>query len=189
MNLLCCAAVTPRCSAGALVNTKSHQAKLQALAPETAATLERLAEDLARTLQAIQNAEQKVNTQCADAVARYAERKDELRARMEEYNKNADTINALTSDLQSVSEDLAKVKAQMDTRGASMTDTKPLLKVKTALTQLRTETKQLEIRIGVLTSTLTSKKLKEASIPRNSEVSKRGADCEAFLDDDDMEQL
>ncbi len=56
-------APTPRAPPGAglanpaartdrLVNTKSHQQTVEALAPETTATLERLAEDLDRTLQA-----------------------------------------------------------------------------------------------------------------------------------------
>eukprot|EP00967_Tisochrysis_lutea_P065988 scaffold85879_cov26-Tisochrysis_lutea.AAC.2 len=170
-----------------LVNTKSHQQTLQALAPETNTVLERLSDDLDRTLQAIKKAEQKLNSQCQDAVSEYVDKQEELEARMEEYNKNSDTINALTNELHSVSEDLSRIKEQMDTRGQSMTDTSPLIKIKAALSKLRTETKQLEIRIGVLTHTLTAKKVKEASISRDKEAARKNkaVDGDDELDDDD----
>jgi len=170
-----------------LVNTKSHQTTLVALTPETSVTLERLAEELERTLGALKKAESKLNTQCADAVSEYADKQDELQKRMDEYNNNSDTINALTNELHSVSEDLSQVKERMDTRGASMTDTSPLVKIKSALSKLRTETKQLEIRIGVLTHTLVAKKVKEASSSREKAASKIGKalDGGEYFDDDD----
>lgn len=175
-----------------LVATKSHQQTLQTLAPETSSTLERLAEDLDRTLQAVKKAEQKLQAQCKDVISEYADKQDELKVRMDEYNKNSDTINGLTNELHSVSEDLSKVKEQMESRGSSMTDTSPLIKVKAALSKLRTETKQLEIRIGVLTHTLVAKKLKETSTARETEASKgkgKKLESEAYQDDADMDDL
>jgi estrogen-related receptor beta like 1 len=38
----------------------------------------------------------------------------------------------------------------MDDKGASMTDTSPLVKIKQALTNLKNEVKELELRIGVV---------------------------------------
>ena len=46
-----------------LVNTRSHHAKVQQITPETHATIERLADDLERTLAAIGKAEQKLSQQ------------------------------------------------------------------------------------------------------------------------------
>jgi estrogen-related receptor beta like 1 len=104
---------------------------------------------------------------------------------MEEYQKNSDTINALTNELHSVSEDLNRVKEKMDSRGASMTDTSPLVQTKGALSKLRAETKQLEIRIGVLTHTLVAKRVKGAAMAAKGG---KGAPLEddANLDEDDM---
>jgi estrogen-related receptor beta like 1 len=85
-----------------------------------------------------------------------------------------------------VSDELENVKSRMDERGNSMTDTSPLIKIKSALTQLRSEAKTMEIRIGVVNHTLVAKKLKsdsatkaEASVPKNKHI-----EHEAYLDDD-----
>jgi hypothetical protein len=60
------------------VNTTSHQQTLDALAPETNASLDRLAEELERTLAAVKKAEQKINAQCADVVAEHGDKQDEV---------------------------------------------------------------------------------------------------------------
>ena len=85
-----------------------------------------------------------------------------------------------------MSDELENVKSRMDERGNSMTDTSPLIKIKSALTQLRKEAKQMEIRIGVVNHTLVTKKLKsdvqtkaEAALPKNKHI-----EHEAYLDDD-----
>ena len=57
-----------------LVNTKSHQQTVAALAPETYAMLDRLAEDMERTLVAVRKAEQKLNTQCQGEVQELADK-------------------------------------------------------------------------------------------------------------------
>jgi len=106
--------------------------------------------------------------------------------KQDEYGKQSEYINSLTNELASVSEELNAVKEKMDARGSSMTDTSPLIKIKTAVSKLRTEAKQLEIRIGVVTHTLVAKKLKqnantrqEAAVSKNSHLHE-----DAYLDDD-----
>ena len=143
-----------------LVSTKQHQQTVAQLAPETYSTLDRLAEDMERTLQAVRKAEQKLNAQCQGEVAELADKQEEFSQKQEEYNKQSELINALTNELASVSEELQAIKGRMDERGNSMTDTSPLIKIKSALSRLKTEAKQMEIRIGVVTHTLVAKKLK-----------------------------
>ena len=55
-----------------LVNTRSHMAKVAALTPETHATVERLADDLERTLAAVRKAEQKLSQQLQGEVAEFS---------------------------------------------------------------------------------------------------------------------
>ena len=57
---------------------------------------------------------------------------------------------------------------------------------RSALTQLRSEAKQMEVRIGIVNHTLVAKKLKsdsatraEASVPKNKHI-----DHETYMDDD-----
>jgi len=169
-----------------LASTKVHQQTVAQLAPETYQTLDRLSDDMERTLQAVRKAEQKLNSQCQGEVAELADKQDELQAKQEEYNTQSETINALTNELAAVSEELQAIKNRMDERGQSMTDTSPLIKIKSALSRLKTEAKQMDIRIGVVTHTLVAKKLKrdqstkaEAALPKNQHIND-----ESYLDDD-----
>jgi len=172
-----------------LVTTKQHQQNVATLAPETYQTLERLSEDMERTLQAVRKAEHKLNTQCQGEVAEFASKQDELTAKQEEYSKNSEYINALTNELATVSEELHGIKSRMDEKGNSMSDTSPLIKIKSALTRLKAELKQMDIRIGVVTHTLVAKNLKrdqtakqEAALPKNNHIKD-----ESYLDDEELE--
>jgi hypothetical protein len=49
-----------------------------------------------------------------------------------------------------VTEELEGVKAEMDEKGTSMTDAGPLVRVKQALTRLKSECTQMDVRIGVV---------------------------------------
>ncbi|ELV09779.1 Intraflagellar transport protein 57 like protein [Tupaia chinensis] len=62
-----------------------------------------------------------------------------------------------------VTEELEKVKQEMEEKGSSMTDGAPLVKIKQSLTKLKQETIQMDIRIGVVEHTLLQSKLKEKS--------------------------
>ena len=143
-----------------LVNTRSNLQTLEVLAPGATTTLERVADDLEKTLQALVKSEEKLNVQCEGEVNEFIRKQEVVQARQEEYSKNSEGINSLSNDLKRVNDQLARVKEKMDQRGQSMTDTSPLIKMKAALAKLRTEAKQLEIRIGVTSHTLVLKKMK-----------------------------
>ncbi len=61
-----------------------------------------------------------------------------------------DIIPQYTNELATISDRVEEIKSQMDDRGASMTDTSPLVKIKQALQNLKSEVKELELRIGVV---------------------------------------
>jgi len=172
-----------------LVNTKSHQQTVASLAPETYTMLERLNEDMDRTLQAVRKSEQKLNHVCKDQVDDFATKQDQLQEAQDEYNSKSEGLNELTNQLSQVTDELAAIRSKMDERGSSMTDTSPLIKIKSALSRLKEERKQMDVRIGVVTHTLVAKKLKrdlhtkrEAAMPKNKHVQQ---DNDALDDDDD----
>jgi len=172
-----------------LVNTKSHQQTVASLAPETYAMLDRLSEDMERTLQAVRKSEQKLNQQCKDQVDEFSAKQDKLQEVQEEYNSKSQVLNDLTNALSQVSDELSSIKGKMDERGGAMTDTSPLIKIKQALSRLKEERKQMDVRIGVVTHTLVAKKLKhdqntkrEAAMPKNTHVSKEADDYDDLED-------
>jgi len=169
-----------------LVNTKSHQQTVASLAPETYQMLDRLSEDMERTLQAVRKSESKLNSQCKDQVEEYASKQEKLQEVQDVYNAKSEAISELTNTLSQVSDELAGIKGRMDERGNSMTDTSPLIKIKSALGRLKDERKAMDIRIGVVTNTLVAKKLKsdqftkrEAARPKNNAMQN-----ESYQEDD-----
>lgn len=75
---------------------------------------------------------------------------DELAVVKEKYTQGSGGVTNLARELAQISEELETVKAEMDQRGTSMTDAAPLVKIKQALTRLKAESTQMEIRIGVV---------------------------------------
>ena len=70
------------------------------------------------------------------------------------YNQGSGGVTSLARELAQISEELESVKAEMDQRGSSMTDAAPLVKIKQALTRLKAESTQMEIRLGVVSTWL-----------------------------------
>ena len=63
-----------------------------------------------------------------------------------------------------ITEELEAIKSQMDEKGTTMTDNAPLVKIKQALTKIKNELIQMELRIGVVS--LISHSLLSLSIPK-----------------------
>ena len=49
-----------------------------------------------------------------------------------------------------ITEELEAIKTQMDEKGTTMTDSGPLVKIKQAITKVKNELIQMELRIGVV---------------------------------------
>lgn len=60
-----------------------------------------------------------------------------------------------------VNERLSNVSKKIDETGKSFSDTSPLAKIKKSITQVKSDIKSIDIRIGVVTNTLLQLKLKE----------------------------
>jgi estrogen-related receptor beta like 1 len=94
-------------------------------------------------------------------------------------------VTNLTNDLSAVAEQLDEIKGNMDSRGSSMTDTSPLVKIKTALQEIKVEINTFELRIGVVGHTLLQAKMREGlnRKKRGENGGLDGGDIE--IDDDD----
>jgi pyruvate formate-lyase activating enzyme-like uncharacterized protein len=58
----------------------------------------------------------------------------------------------LSEKLNTLSADVDTVKREIDKKGSSITDTSPVVEIRTALQLLKEENKELDVRIGVLVS-------------------------------------
>ncbi|KAH6579099.1 hypothetical protein BASA61_010487 [Batrachochytrium salamandrivorans] len=93
-------------------------------------------------------------------IEQYRMLQDQLSGSKQKFGVASSNVSELTSDLSGISEELDNVKSKMDDLGSGMTDSKSLVAIKQGLTQLKTETKQMDLRIGVIEHTLLHAKLK-----------------------------
>ena len=71
-------------------------------------------------------------------------KQDKLQEVQDEYNSKSQGINELTNVLSQVSDELGGIKGRMDERGQNMTDTSPLIKIKSALQRIKEERKSMD---------------------------------------------
>lgn len=119
-----------------LTNTKTH--------------LDQMHEEITRTLEKITSREKYINSQMEGPIASYRRLKDRLAEVEEKYRTAGSTVTEQSRTLAQITEELDGIKAQMDEKGTTMTDSGPLVKIKQALTKVKNELVQMELRIGVL---------------------------------------
>lgn len=134
---------------GSLVETKTH--------------LDKLHNEIAHTLEKISSREKYLNKQLEHLMQEFRLKQDSLASATERYNVSSASVTGLTQELARLTEELDSIKAQMDERGSSMTDAGPLVKIRQAMTKIKTDTAQMDLRIGVVQHILLAAKLRNKS--------------------------
>lgn len=122
--------------------------------PKTQETLSHIVEEISEAIEKISSREKLVNQNCDHMISEFQKIKQMLHRVEEQYAGSSGTITERTNELAQISEELELVKSKMDQRGNSMTDTSPLIDIKKALTRIKTEVKQMDLRIGAVEHTL-----------------------------------
>lgn len=144
---------------GARLIRASASAPRRLHTPRRAGALEQISAELSQTIEAVGKVEARLNAQCEADISEYAGRQADFAAKQEVYSKSTEQINRLQNQLASVTDELQAVKGRMDERGAAMSDTSPVVKIKNALAKLKAETRAMEVRIGVVSHSLLLKRL------------------------------
>jgi len=142
-----------------IAQAKQHQDAVLSRLPQSTGALEKIHAEVSDTLEMVAKIERKLNSQCEADISEYAAKQMDFTAKQEEYNKNSEGINALQNELATVTDELQAIKSRMDERGSAMTDTSPVVKIKTALTRIKQEARAMEVRIGVVSHSLVLKRL------------------------------
>jgi estrogen-related receptor beta like 1 len=133
--------------------------------PEATAQLDKLGGGVQTAMDSIATREKYINSHYEHLIADYRSMQEKLQETQNRANENSESVTNLTNDLARISDELEQIKSQMDDRGTSMTDTAPLVKMKQAMSKLKNEIKQMELRIGTVEHTLLHAKLRnKASI-------------------------
>ncbi|XP_074855003.1 intraflagellar transport protein 57 homolog isoform X2 [Carettochelys insculpta] len=140
-----------------------HKDGIESALKETRGYFDKLHNEISRTLEKVNSREKYINNQLEHLVQEYRTAQAQLSEAKEKYQQGSGGVTERTRTLSEITEVLEKVKQEMEEKGSSMTDGAPLVKIKQALTKLKQETIQMDIRIGVVEHTLLQSKLKEKS--------------------------
>ncbi|XP_072219526.1 intraflagellar transport protein 57 homolog isoform X1 [Leuresthes tenuis] len=140
-----------------------HRDGIQSSLKEAKSYLDRLQEDIGKTLEKVGSREKYINNQLEHLIQEYRSAQAKLSEAKERYQQASGGVTDRTRVLAEVSEELEKVKQEMEDKGSSMSDGAPVVKIKQSLTKLKQEIVQMDVRIGVVEHTLLQAKLKEKS--------------------------
>ncbi|XP_037516313.1 intraflagellar transport protein 57 homolog [Rhipicephalus sanguineus] len=127
----------------------------------TRAQLERLSAGLGSVLDKLASREKYLNAQLEAPLAQYRSVQEALARTREHYRTVSGGITDRSRTLAQITEELEQIKQEMEERGSSMTDGTPLVNIRKALSRLKQETTQMDVRIGVAVHTLLQAKIKE----------------------------
>lgn len=138
-----------------------HKDGIETSLTETKSYLDKLHDEITRTLEKIGSREKYINNQLEHLLVEFRGAQDSLAETRERYKQASGGVTERSRLLAEVSEELEKVKMEMEDRGSSMTDGAPLVKIKQSISQLKKENTQMDIRMGVVEHILLQAKLKD----------------------------
>merc|ERR1719375_1684508 len=153
-----------------LQQTRAYRQVIENQFPAAKAQLEKLSRELSGALERIRSKENFINTQFDHRALDYRQQQEELAQVQQQYTELNDVVMNYQIDLKNLSEELEVVKQEMEERSSTVTDTAPIVKMKDAFKKIRADTRQLEVRIGVVSHTLMQAKLRQ----RPQETGKQG---------------
>ncbi|NXX21954.1 IFT57 protein, partial [Podargus strigoides] len=140
-----------------------HKDGIESFLKETRVYLDKLHNEVTRTLEKINSREKYINNQLEHLVQEFCSAQALPSEAKGKYQEGSGGVTERIRVLSEITEALERVKQETDEKGSSMTDGAPLVKIKQALTKLKQETIQMDIQIGVMEHTLLQSKLKEKS--------------------------
>lgn len=134
--------------------------------PDVKTMLLRMGDDLEKSVDRIQKREQTLGQQFSEHVEDYRMKLRELNSTQENFNQASGNVAQLSQELNQVSEMLDNTKREIEEREAKISDTTPLMQIKEAVTKVRSEIKQMALRIGVVQHTVLHYTLRQSKVQR-----------------------
>eukprot|EP00040_Diaphanoeca_grandis_P011725 m.60116 g.60116 ORF g.60116 m.60116 type:complete len:425 (+) comp22803_c0_seq1:247-1521(+) len=148
---------------GHIEKMTKYQNSIQDLLVETQSHLDKLQNDIGDALVKIESREKSVNSQLDNIVTEFRQQQDTLADTNSRYKQSSTTVVELTRKLALMSDELDQIRSKTDERGNRMTDSGPLVRIKQALTRLKKEVSQMDLRIGVLQHSMLMAKTNESN--------------------------
>ncbi|KAK2822791.1 hypothetical protein Q5P01_022856 [Channa striata] len=140
-----------------------HRDAINSAFREAKSYLDKLQEDIGKTQEKVSSREKYINSQLEPLIQEYHSCQAKLGEVTDQYQQASRRVTEGTRVLAETSEEVEKVKQDMEEKGSSMSDGAPVVRIKQSLTKLKQEIVQMDVRTGVIEHTLLQAKLKEKS--------------------------
>ena len=147
------------------------------LQSDVKARLSLLASDLQATVSRVEHREKSLTQEMTEELKEYAIHASKLK----DLETNCTDINSkvmtLTTELTSINEKVEEQKEGMGEKGSTLSDTAPLLRLRSSLQQLKQEIQELDLKAGILDQKLISSRVKNSEKAAKEQLlrKKRGA--------------
>jgi estrogen-related receptor beta like 1 len=160
--------------------SQKHESQIQDSFPDAKIALDKIGKELRSAIDRISAKELTINKDFDSLGLEFREKQKKLDGIQEHYNGLSNQVSEATKTLGEKSNSVELIKSQMNQQNNSMTDTSPLRKIQTALSELRTEVGAMELRIGVVAQTLLSAKIQAQNTAHRDSV-KANRDSESLF--------
>jgi estrogen-related receptor beta like 1 len=138
----------------------NHNSTLTANFPSTKQTLDKISNNLKKQLDVILSKEKQINREYEAIGNEFRDKQRKSQQVQDIYNQLQGSVAELNNELQLRTDEVEQIKQQMTEKNNNMTDTQPLRKLQNSLANLKKESDDLELRIGVTGQTLLQAKMK-----------------------------
>lgn len=143
---------------------QKHRSGIEEALVTTKGQLDKLQSDISHTLEKISSREKYLNSQLEPLLFQYRALQDEFARVSEQYREVSGGVTERSRKLAQITEELESVKQEMDERGSSMTDGTPLVNIKKAVSQIKSEITGMDVRLGVLEHSLLQARLRDKNL-------------------------
>jgi estrogen-related receptor beta like 1 len=143
--------------------TQHHQ-KITELMKQLTPILSKVGADVGRAIEAIRNREKGLNNRFDTSVSDYSARAVQLEKVEASYQERVSEVNKLQNELNEIVGKLGQTKDHLNDKQRVASDNSPLLKIRTAIVQLKEEIKGLELQSAILQRSLTQTWLDEREL-------------------------
>lgn len=123
--------------------------------------MDRLILDVSDTMDKISTREKFLNSSMENTVAKYKLLQTELSKYNERYHELNGGVIERQKKLSTITDELEAVKQEMETRGSSMTDETPVIRIKKSINAIRSEIADMDVQIGVKQHDILQAKLRD----------------------------
>jgi estrogen-related receptor beta like 1 len=141
--------------------SKQYSDQVKKLLPDARTKLEKQSDALSKILEKVQKRERSINTNMTDLGTEYKAKAEELKKIATRYNELNKVVKEMGEQYKQIAEKLEQITAKASEHGNNVTDSSPLMKIKSSIQKLRNEIKGMDLRIGVLAHTVMQHKFKE----------------------------